>query len=433
MLNIKKYSFNKSFVNLSITFLVIFIFISDWLQDSKFIILPSGTRHIFILMFFFINYLKYGKKISLPLIYNLSFFILIFYYFINFTFTIAPFYNYFLGFFFTFFFIFIFYFSSNTFIKIKNIKAIFKNFIIFIFLMSIIPLIQVLILRTTLRDNVGLFRELGAFGAAVNVAVITSLSLYIIKRKKLYLYLALFLTFIVFMTILKKSIASSFLIWIIFIFYETKSILRIKLFILICVISIIFYTIAGTSILNDISKNQIYLEGTGSENHVRLGMYVASFNIAFDYFPLGSGLGTFGSLASITNWYSDLYFQYGVAYIGANSPYDVARNNYTLLDTFWPHIIGELGFIGTIFYLILWSYPLFKSFQIYKNSIDQDIKGLAFFVFLILVIMTWEGFTLYTPEIPSFVLLHSGLVGLCFYHIKNHKVLPKFEKKNIHN
>ena len=158
-----------------------------------------------------------------------------------------------------------------------------------------------------------------------------------------------------------------------------------------------------------------------------------TFKIALDYFPLGSGLGTFGSLASITNWYSDLYFQYGVAYIGANSPDDVARNNYTILDTFWPHIIGELGYIGTFFYLILWTYPLFKSFKIYKSTIDQDIKGLAFFVFLILFIMTWEGFTLYTPEIPSFVLLHSGLGGLCFYHIKKYNVVTKLYKINIHN
>ena len=71
--------------------------------------------------------------------------------------------------------------------------------------MSIIPLVQVLVLNTTLRSNVGLFRELGAFGAALNVAIIATLSLLIINKKKLYLYIALFLTFIVLMTILKKK------------------------------------------------------------------------------------------------------------------------------------------------------------------------------------------------------------------------------------
>jgi hypothetical protein len=423
MSKIKSKKFNISFLKISVTFLFIFIFISDWLQDSHLINLPSGTRHILILITFIINYLFYGFKIKLPLIYNLTFLFLILYYFFNFLFTISPFYNYILGFFFTLFFIFIFYFSSNTYTKITNIKSIFKYLIIFILLMSIIPLIQVLFLKTTLRDNVGLFRELGAFGAALNIGIIASLSLYITNKKKVFIYLALFFTFVVMMTILKKSIASSFIIWLIFLFFETKSVLRIKLLLFITIISITFFLIAGSSILSDISRNQDYLNATGSDEHVRLGMYIASFKIAIDYFPIGSGLGTFGSLASITNWYSDLYFQYGVAYIGANSPEDVARNNYTILDTFWPHIIGELGLIGTFFYLVLWFFPLFKSFKIYKISVDNDIKGLSFFVFLILIIMTWEGFTLYTPEIPSFVLLHSGLGGLCFYHIKKYKLV----------
>ena len=423
MPKIKKNNFNLSFLNISVTFLFIFIFISDWLGYANLLILPSGARHVLILLTFFIIYLKYGVKIKLPLFYNLIFLILILYYFFNFIFTIAPIFNYILGFFFTFFFIFIFYLTSNTYTKIDNLKSIFKYFIIFIIIMSIIPLVQVLVLNTTLRSNVGLFRELGAFGAALNVAIIATLSLLIINKKKLYLYIALFLTFIVLMTILKKSIVSSFIIWAIFLFFETKSILRIKLLFFISIISFTFFLIAGSSILNDISLNQQYLEGTGSEDHVRLGMYLASFKIAINYFPIGSGLGTFGSLSSITNWYSDLYFQYGVAYIGANSPEDVARNNYTILDTFWPHIIAELGFLGTLFYLILWFYPLLKSFQIYKISNDINIKGLAFFVFLLIIIMTWEGFTLYTPEIPSFILLHSGIGGLCFYHLKKYKVV----------
>ena len=36
------------------------------------------------------------------------------------------------------------------------------------------------------------------------------------------------------------------------------------------------------------------------KGHVRIGMYLASFNIASDFFPSGSGFGSFGSLASIS-------------------------------------------------------------------------------------------------------------------------------------
>ena len=38
----------------------------------------------------------------------------------------------------------------------------------------------------------------------------------------------------------------------------------------------------------------------------------------------------------------------GVDNIGSNSPAAVAEGAHTLLDTFWPHIIAELGYIGSI-------------------------------------------------------------------------------------
>jgi hypothetical protein len=288
--------------------------------------------------------------------------------------------------------------------------------------MSVYPFIQGLVFKTTLRSHFGIFRELGAFGAALNIASIASLALYIIKSEKKYLYCAIFLSLIVMMTILKKSMISSFIIWLIFLFFQTKSILRLKLVFGLFIGLTLVFILVGNDLIGNISENKEYLDGVGAEGHVRLGMYLASFNIASDNFPLGSGLGTFASLASITNWYSNIYYQYGVAYIGANSPQDVAAQNHTLLDTFWPHILGELGFLGTIFYLILWFYPLITSFKIYLKANNTQIKGIAFFVFLTFLVMTWEGFTLYTPEIPAFVLIHSGIGGLCFYHLHRIKV-----------
>lgn len=398
---------------------LVFIFISDWIQELKIINIPSGLRHLLILFIFIIIYFSYGNKIKLPRKFILLSSFLFIYSIISFFYSIAPFFNLILGFFYTFFFIFIFLLSSNTHISHKSIIKIFQYILIYILLMSIPPFLQATLKGTSLRDNFGLFRELGAFGAALNVAIICSLTLMIIKEKKIFLYLAFLLTFIVFLTILKKSIISSLIIWFFYIFYLTKSYYRIYLIFFIALIFLLFLIFAGNFLFTDIANNQSYLEGSGAEDHVRIGMYLASIKIAFDFFPFGSGFGTFASLSSITNWYSDIYFQYGVAYIGANSPQDVAAQKYTILDTFWPHIIGELGFIGTFLYLSIWFFPLKKYLFIFKNTKSNFLKGISFFSILILIVITWEGFTLYTPEVPVFVFIHSGITGFCFFHLKN--------------
>lgn len=179
------------------------------------------------------------------------------------------------------------------------------------------------------------------------------------------------------------------------------------------------FMLVGDEFSRDIQINLKYYKRTGPAEHVRLGMYVAANKIASDYAPFGSGMGTFGSLASITGGYSQLHIIYGVSKIGTNEPKHVAAGHHTLLDTYWPHILAELGYIGTFLFLLIWFFPLVATIFIVRNSSNAFYRGIGFYVILIILTMTNEGFTLYTPEIPSFVLLHSGITGLCYYHIKN--------------
>jgi hypothetical protein len=92
------------------------------------------------------------------------------------------------------------------------------------------------------------------------------------------------------------------------------------------------------------------------------------------------------------------------------------------LDTYWPHILGELGFIGAVLFLFVWLFPLISTSTIIRSCKEPVIKGFSFYVILIVLTMTNEGLTLYTPEIPSFVILHSGVAGLCYYHISKYKI-----------
>jgi len=403
----------------SFLFVTILAFISDWLQKTMEIPFPAGFRHLIILFLFVFNWTLYKNKLfAIPKIYKYGIIVMGLFLFFGYFSSPASLFNYLIGILFTFLFLGMFLLGLNTKIRAENMTKIFKLLIIFILIGSIDPISKGLIQGTNIQHFFGYFRELGAFGAAMNIGSILCLSLYIITKKKVYIFVALFFSIGVFMTILKKNIVSNVIVWIFFFLFQPIRNKKLKLISFVSIIFIAGFLLVGNSLIENLVFNVQYLENVGIEGHVRLGMYLASYNIAIDYFPFGSGPGTFGSLSSIIGWYSSIYFDYGVSNIGANSPEEVAIGIHTLLDTFWPHILGELGFIGTLIYVCLWLFPLKLAFKLLRQTNDSFIKGLSFYVFSVIIVMAWEGFTLYTPEIPSFIILHSGLVGLCYFHLR---------------
>ena len=74
-----------------------------------------------------------------------------------------------------------------------------------------------------------------------------------------------------------------------------------------------------------------------------------------EYFPFGTGFGTFGSSTAATH-YSSLYYVLGFDKVAGMSP----NNPKFLNDTFWPMIFGQLGLVGTIPYVCLFFGILFS-------------------------------------------------------------------------
>lgn len=408
-----------SIITLSFVFTTVIVFLSEWFQESGWISFPLGFRHLIIIALFAGNWFFFGKKINIATKYKLGLMLMGLYLFVAYFFSIASLFNYVLGIFFTFLFILLFLFASNTNTRREVVISIFQYVLVSFFLMSIFSILQGIFTGFSLRDIPVLFRELGAFGAVMNISTIISIALYIITSKKKYLYLAIFFSLAVMMTILKKTMISNLLVWIFYFIYQANSKTKIWFLLSSVVLLVIGNFLIGKELNENIEQNSEYLEKFGPEEHVRLGMYITSYNITTDYFPFGSGMGTFASLSSIAGQYSPIYYDYGINNIGMNNPEDVANGKHTLLDTYWPHIFGELGLFGTIFFLYLWFFPFKLAMTKFKATDDPFIKGISFYILLLVVTMTWEGFSLYTPEIPAFVLLHAGLSGLCYYHLKS--------------
>jgi hypothetical protein len=78
----------------------------------------------------------------------------------------------------------------------------------------------------------------------------------------------------------------------------------------------------------------------------RLALYMGSVEVARDHFPLGAGMGRYGSWMARVE-YSPLYREYGLDNVSGLRP----NNPQYATDTFWPMVLGEFGVIGLVAYL----------------------------------------------------------------------------------
>lgn len=116
------------------------------------------------------------------------------------------------------------------------------------------------------------------------------------------------------------------------------------------------------------------------EDSARAVLLSTSFEIANDYVPIGTGFGTYASYPSIQN-YSPIYAMYGI-----DKVYGLTSNNPSFaLDSFWPMILGQFGYIGVLLYsLSIWFiFKKIQSIQIEENKYQYIAKITALAYLLI--------------------------------------------------
>jgi hypothetical protein len=139
---------------------------------------------------------------------------------------------------------------------------------------------------------------------------------------------------------------------------------RFKLSFLLVVVFGVMIIFWGRDIIG-LFDMQIYNYVTRPDlyNVARNVLYEVGFLLAKDFFPFGSGLGTFGGHIS-SLYYSPIYEIYGISHV-----YGLQEGGNFISDTFWPYIMGQFGFVGLavycwIFFLLLKQlYLTFSSFS----------------------------------------------------------------------
>jgi len=139
------------------------------------------------------------------------------------------------------------------------------------------------------------------------------------------------------------------------------STLRSKAFAIVALILVLYYlvliknrkiTLLGLIVLGFlgviVAFPQIQKHFIEHPDYARSKLLTTSFQIAEDYFPLGTGFGTYGSHLSTVN-YSEVYYKYGL-----NKVYGLTEKfNSFASDNFWPMIIGQVGVFGFIGYALI--------------------------------------------------------------------------------
>jgi O-antigen ligase len=110
----------------------------------------------------------------------------------------------------------------------------------------------------------------------------------------------------------------------------------------------------------------------------RSALYGASIDIAVDHFPLGVGLGRFGSHMSRVK-YSPVYAEYGLTSIRGLQEDNA---NY-ITDTFWPMVLGEHGIIGLIGYAAFVAALAYRLWRTIGRQTDRLLRAFCMGTFAV--------------------------------------------------
>lgn len=170
-----------------------------------------------------------------------------------------------------------------------------------------------------------------------------------IRGKRVYM---LILTFIILSTLRVKAIGFIVLFAILYyvIIMRNKKITFTK----VTVVAVLLILVAYQQIMYYF----VELDDTARERLLQ-----TSFMIAMDYFPIGTGFGTFASYFSGVN-YSPVYYDYNISNV-----YGLQKGAaFYISDSFWPMIIGQFGIIGVILFL----YIIYNFIKIIQNLFSID-------------------------------------------------------------
>ena len=232
---------------------------------------------------------------------------------------------------------------------IKYYSDLSKVMICVLFMFSIISLVASIGMTT----DKGTFRFLSSFDGTVACWTIVFLSIIWNEKNKFSFWYYGLACVIIMRTgsgLGGLCIVGALLIYI---FGERKR--RFKGYYLIFIVPVCLFIARG--------EIQSYLLDA---NAPRALLYIYALITASHYFPLGSGFGSYGS-AMAASHYSPLYIKYGF-----NMRWGMSVDYHPfLMDSYYPQIIAQFGFIGTLLFIMMWRELVWKHISVLNNTAEK--------------------------------------------------------------
>ena len=98
-----------------------------------------------------------------------------------------------------------------------------------------------------------------------------------------------------------------------------------------------------------------------------------SFIIGYDFFPFGTGFGTFSS------YYSGAYYSWVYDLYGISNVYGIKREYWNFIaDQYWPMVLGQFGYLGlTAMFVVTYNY-----FLIFLTKVKSSLGSSKYYLYL---------------------------------------------------
>lgn len=195
----------------------------------------------------------------------------------------------------------------------------------------------------------------------------------------------------------------------------------------------LWYLVGAACTMLLLAWKQIYFYFFTFSHNARAVLTKTSIRILGDYFPIGTGFGTYASNAANVH-YSPVYEKYGfltdylispteneileyfagehksfIYQIGNRYVYnELGPKSSFLNDTFWPIILGQTGFIGTVAYLLILVILFVRLWKI-QSEYRNLFAGGMFLMSYLLICSTSEPAFNNAMAIPFALML-----GICY-------------------
>ncbi|MFH1039060.1 MAG: hypothetical protein V1789_10390 [PVC group bacterium] len=234
--------------------------------------------------------------------------------------------------------------------------------------------------RFGIPSTLSIFTHPGDFGWFMAFLALYGFAYYLTFNRAIYLVLGSLFTVGSFLSMRRRNLAGIFAGLVCGIWKQPK-IEKVRAGFILGAVIVLFIVLTWSTIemlYTDLVEG--YVTARHPREEARNVLYVASFQIARAHFPLGVGLGRYGSWMSAFV-YSPCYREYRMDQVYGLTP----DRPYFATDTFWPAVLGETGVLGLLFYIWIIMRIFFSLNRRVKEDYDPYVRAFLLGTLLILL------------------------------------------------